>query len=47
MSIPSSECVYDVVGLGFGPANIAVAGAIVEKWGQPEVAGVSASLLLA
>ncbi|KAL4259861.1 L-ornithine N(5)-monooxygenase [Pleurotus pulmonarius] len=39
MSIPSSECVYDVVGLGFGPANIAVAGAIVEKWGQPEVTG--------
>ena len=24
--------VYDLIGLGFGPANIAIGGAIVEKW---------------
>ncbi|KAI0721074.1 L-lysine 6-monooxygenase (NADPH-requiring)-domain-containing protein [Cerioporus squamosus] len=28
----ASAPVYDVVGLGFGPANVAIAGAIVDKW---------------
>lgn len=27
---------YDVIGLGFGPANVAIAGAIVDKWANPE-----------
>ena len=27
-----AEAVYDLIGLGFGPANIAIGGAIVEKW---------------
>ncbi|KAF5367963.1 hypothetical protein D9758_004464 [Tetrapyrgos nigripes] len=30
----SSPAIYDLVGLGFGPSNIAVAGAIVERWGS-------------
>ncbi|TFK29987.1 lysine/ornithine N-monooxygenase [Coprinopsis marcescibilis] len=30
----STEDVYDLVGLGFGPANIAIAGALTEKWQQ-------------
>ena len=33
MSDPStSGLIYDLIGLGFGPANIAIGGAIVEKW---------------
>ncbi|KAH9901402.1 L-lysine 6-monooxygenase (NADPH-requiring)-domain-containing protein [Cubamyces lactineus] len=33
MSSPAhSTPLYDVIGLGFGPANVAIAGAIVEKW---------------
>lgn len=33
MAIPSpSAPVYDVIGLGFGPANIAIGGAIIDKW---------------
>jgi L-ornithine N5-oxygenase len=24
--------VYDLIGLGFGPANIAIAGALIDKW---------------
>lgn len=31
------EKVYDLVGLGFGPANLAFAGALVEKWEGGEV----------
>ncbi|KAL1947917.1 hypothetical protein VTO73DRAFT_13641 [Trametes versicolor] len=31
----TSSPLYDVIGLGFGPANVAIAGAIIEKWGQP------------
>ncbi|KAG7088151.1 hypothetical protein E1B28_012172 [Marasmius oreades] len=27
--------IYDLLGLGFGPANIAIAGAIVESWANP------------
>ncbi|KAJ8519808.1 hypothetical protein ONZ45_g3326 [Pleurotus djamor] len=35
--LPPKDTVYDLVGLGFGPANIAVAGALVEKWeSEPE-----------
>ena len=34
----SSSCksspIYDLLGLGFGPANIAVAGAITESWSE-------------
>lgn len=33
-----SEAIYDLVGLGFGPANLAIAGALTERWEQ---AGVS------
>ncbi|KAH9484357.1 L-ornithine N(5)-monooxygenase [Psilocybe cubensis] len=29
---PSQETVLDLVGLGFGPANIAIAGALTEQW---------------
>ncbi|TFK91048.1 lysine/ornithine N-monooxygenase [Polyporus arcularius HHB13444] len=33
MAAPAASApVYDVVGLGFGPANVAIAGAIVDKW---------------
>ena len=33
MSSPRpSDPVYDVIGLGFGPANVAIGGAIIEKW---------------
>jgi len=32
----TSDTIYDLVGLGFGPANIAIAGAVVERW-QGEV----------
>lgn len=28
----SSERVYDLIGLGFGPANLAIAGAVIEKF---------------
>ncbi|KAI0831322.1 lysine/ornithine N-monooxygenase [Trametes gibbosa] len=35
---------YDVIGLGFGPANVAIAGAIVEKWGPSENTPEHASL---
>lgn len=35
------EKVYDLVGLGFGPANLAIAGALVEKWEGGEVNAVS------
>ena len=31
------DVVYDLVGLGFGPANIAIAGALTEKWQQDVV----------
>jgi lysine/ornithine N-monooxygenase len=24
--------VYDLIGVGFGPANVALAGALLEKW---------------
>ncbi|KAH9854246.1 lysine/ornithine N-monooxygenase [Lenzites betulinus] len=30
---PATAPLYDVIGLGFGPANVAIAGAIIEKWG--------------
>jgi len=30
----TSSCVYNVIGLGFGPANLAVAGALLEHPGQ-------------
>ncbi|OCH93413.1 hypothetical protein OBBRIDRAFT_749649 [Obba rivulosa] len=31
--------IYDLIGLGFGPANLAIAGAIVEKWEGPSAGG--------
>ena len=31
-SLPSAEPAYDVIGLGYGPANIAIGGAFIEKW---------------
>lgn len=31
------EKIYDLVGLGFGPANVALAGALIEKWEGGEV----------
>ncbi|KAK1236033.1 hypothetical protein PQX77_000712 [Marasmius sp. AFHP31] len=31
----SSSPIYDLLGLGFGPANIAVAAAITESWSEP------------
>ncbi|KAF8654215.1 hypothetical protein AX16_003741 [Volvariella volvacea WC 439] len=33
--MPPSAEIYDVVGLGFGPANLAIAGALIEKRSQP------------
>ncbi|KAI0780915.1 lysine/ornithine N-monooxygenase [Trametes elegans] len=33
---------YDVIGLGFGPANVAIAGAIVDKWATSEGGSVCA-----
>ncbi|KAI9064452.1 lysine/ornithine N-monooxygenase [Trametes sanguinea] len=35
-SSTDSVPLYDVIGLGFGPANIAIAGAIVEKWASSQ-----------
>ncbi|RPD66153.1 lysine/ornithine N-monooxygenase [Lentinus tigrinus ALCF2SS1-7] len=33
MAAPTAPAtIYDVIGLGFGPANVAIAGAIVDKW---------------
>ncbi|THV00362.1 hypothetical protein K435DRAFT_837329 [Dendrothele bispora CBS 962.96] len=34
----TSPALYDLIGLGFGPSNIAIAGAIVERWGLPNTA---------
>nr|Q52UT0.1 RecName: Full=L-ornithine N(5)-monooxygenase; Short=OMO; AltName: Full=Ferrichrome A biosynthesis protein omo1; AltName: Full=L-ornithine N(5)-oxygenase; AltName: Full=Siderophore biosynthesis protein omo1 [Omphalotus olearius]AAX49355.1 putative L-ornithine-N5-monooxygenase [Omphalotus olearius] len=34
MSI-TSQVIYDLVGLGFGPSNVAIAGALVDKWASP------------
>ncbi|KAL0946573.1 hypothetical protein HGRIS_012776 [Hohenbuehelia grisea] len=31
-SCDPNSVVYDLIGLGFGPANVAVAGALVERW---------------
>jgi L-ornithine N5-monooxygenase len=28
----SEDLIYDIVGLGFGPANIAIGAALTEKW---------------
>ncbi|KAH6918510.1 lysine/ornithine N-monooxygenase [Coprinopsis sp. MPI-PUGE-AT-0042] len=32
----SEELVYDIVGLGFGPANIAIGAALTEKWTEDD-----------
>ncbi|KAF9077083.1 L-lysine 6-monooxygenase (NADPH-requiring)-domain-containing protein [Rhodocollybia butyracea] len=33
----SSPFIYDLIGIGFGPSNVAIAGALIEKWhGQTE-----------
>lgn len=32
--MPTQETIYDVIGLGFGPANLAVAGVFVERAGR-------------
>lgn len=36
----ASNIVYDVIGLGFGPANIAISGAILDKYSLPSSSGV-------
>jgi hypothetical protein len=28
----SSPFIYDLIGIGFGPSNVAIAGALIEKW---------------
>ena len=28
----SSSPIYDLVGVGFGPANLALSGALIDKW---------------
>jgi len=33
----SQQETFDLVGLGFGPANIAIAGALTEAWQNGEV----------
>ncbi|TBU35962.1 L-lysine 6-monooxygenase (NADPH-requiring)-domain-containing protein [Dichomitus squalens] len=43
-SSTASATTYDVIGLGFGPANLAIAGAIVEKWADPGFATSHAPL---
>lgn len=46
MSSPNaSDVVYDVIGLGFGPANIAISGAILDKYTLPSSSGVSYYIL--
>ncbi|KAI0362120.1 lysine/ornithine N-monooxygenase [Trametes cingulata] len=39
-----SAPLYDVIGLGFGPANVAIAGAIVDKWAAAETSTSHAPL---
>lgn len=41
---PEDETVYDLIGLGFGPANLAIAGALLEKWGASTVGRVTLPL---
>ncbi|KAI0647069.1 lysine/ornithine N-monooxygenase [Trametes meyenii] len=45
-SQPSTDSapLYDVIGLGFGPANVAIAGAIVDKWALSETSSSHAPL---
>lgn len=40
----TSAALYDVIGLGFGPANVAIAGAIVDKWATRDPLHVSSPL---
>ncbi|EMD38274.1 hypothetical protein CERSUDRAFT_113443 [Gelatoporia subvermispora B] len=35
----AQDPLFDLIGLGFGPANLAIAGAIVEKWEGPSAGG--------
>ena len=39
----ASAPLYDLIGLGFGPANIAIAGAILDKQASPDSAHASVS----
>jgi hypothetical protein len=39
-SIDRPEDIYDLVGLGFGPANLAIAGALTERWNSPDVSSL-------
>ncbi|KAI0082633.1 lysine/ornithine N-monooxygenase [Panus rudis PR-1116 ss-1] len=39
----ASDTVYDVIGLGFGPANLAIAGAILDKYSAPASSGAAAA----
>ncbi|KIK69359.1 hypothetical protein GYMLUDRAFT_67995 [Collybiopsis luxurians FD-317 M1] len=32
----NSRVIYDLIGVGFGPSNVAIAGALIEKWGVPQ-----------
>ncbi|PPR03628.1 hypothetical protein CVT24_007744 [Panaeolus cyanescens] len=36
----STETIFDLVGLGFGPANIAIAGALTESWQATDVRSI-------
>ncbi|KAI6045752.1 L-lysine 6-monooxygenase (NADPH-requiring)-domain-containing protein [Pisolithus marmoratus] len=42
----TQEIIYDVIGLGFGPANLAVAGAFVDRAGRPPVVPLSKILFI-
>jgi len=39
-SSSQQDTVFDLVGLGFGPANIAIAGALTEHWTENKVRSV-------
>jgi lysine/ornithine N-monooxygenase len=37
MSSSTTDEIYDLIGLGFGPANIAVSGALTDAWRTKKV----------
>lgn len=32
-----ADDIFDLIGLGFGPANVAIAGALVDEWSSTKV----------
>lgn len=38
----TSDQTYDLIGIGFGPANVAIAGALLETWEADKVWPASA-----